>query len=70
MFERIKAYKKLKKMDEYLKGVKVMGEITSDEEMVNQANETLRINEILRKEIIFNRKTARKYNLECIRKGF
>ena len=70
MFERIKAYKNLKKMDKFLKGVKVMGEITSNKEMVNQANETLMQNEILCKEIIFNRKTARKYNLECIRKGF
>ena len=70
MFERIKAYNKLSKMDKFIKGVKVIGEITSDKEMINQANETLMQNEILRKKIIFDRKAARKYNLECIRKGF
>ena len=70
MFERIKAYKKLNKMDKFLKGVIVMGEITNDKEVINQANETLMKNEILRKKIIFDRKTAIKYNLEFIRKGF
>lgn len=70
MFERIKAYKNLKKMDKFLNGVKIIGEITNNEDMVITAKETLYKNDILRKEIIFNRKKAREYNLECIRKGF
>lgn len=69
MFERIKAYKNLNKMDKFLKGVKVIGEITNNNEMVTTANETLYRNEILRKEIIFNRRKARRYNLECIKQG-
>ena len=70
MFERIKAYKNLNKMNKFLKGVRVMGELTKDNNMVSTANETLYKNEVLRKEIIFNRKKAKKYNLECIRKDF
>lgn len=69
MFERIKAYKNLNKMNKFLKGVKVVGELTKDYDMVATANETLYRNEILRKEIMFNRKKARRYNLECIKQG-
>lgn len=70
MFERIKAYRKLNKMNKFVKGVKSIGELTNNIEMVNQSNETLYKNEILRRKIIFNRRAARQYNLECIKKGF
>jgi len=70
MFERIKAYKKLNKTDEFLKGVKMVAVITNDQEMLNDANESLYLNEVIRGKIMFSRKTARSYNLECIKKGF
>lgn len=69
MFERIKAYRKINKMDKYIKEAKVIAEFAHDDTVVNMANETLYINEVLRKEILFNRKKAEKFNLECIKKG-
>jgi hypothetical protein len=70
MFERIKAYKNLKKANKFLQGVKFVAEISNDEEMLSTANKTLAMNESLKSKIIFNRKMAKNYNLEMIKHGF
>ena len=70
MFERIKAYKNLRRSDNFLKGARVIAKATKDYEMLLAANDSLCKNEVLRNKILFNRKLARKYNLEVIRKGF
>lgn len=70
MFERIKAYRNLKRSNKFLQGVKIAAEITNDEEMLSTANKTLAMNESLKSKIIFNRKMARNYNLEMIKHGF
>ena len=49
MFERIKAYKSIKKSNKFLKGCKLTAELTGDEEMLKEANETLYLNEKLKK---------------------
>lgn len=69
MFERIKAYRNLKKADKFLEGVQYTGEIMNDKDMVNDAINTLNKNKALRKEIIFNGKKAKKYNQECKNSG-
>lgn len=62
MFERIKAYKKLKEINRFLKGAKVgakvAAKLTGNEKMLNDANETLRYNELIRKEMWHNREMA------------
>ena len=58
MFERIKAYKKLKEINRFLEGVKVAAKLTGNEKMLNDANETLRYNELIRKEMWRNREMA------------
>lgn len=70
MFERIKCYKNLRKAEKYLRGVKRLGEIIQDEEMIREANETLYKNAILKKKIWLNRKMAENYNMELLRRGF
>ena len=49
MFERFKAYKKLNKSNIFLKGCKVMAELTGYEKMLKEANEALYLNEKLKK---------------------
>lgn len=58
MFERIKAYKKLKEINRFLEGAKVAANLTGNEKMLNDANETLRYNELIRKEMWHNREMA------------
>lgn len=58
MFERIKAYKKLKEINRFLEGAKVAAKLTGNEKMLNDANETLRYNELIRKEMRHNREIA------------
>lgn len=58
MFERIKAYKKLKEINRFLEGAKVAAKLTGDEKMLNDANETLRYNGLIRKEMWRNREMA------------
>ena len=69
MFERIKAYKKLYKSNKFLKGCKVIAELTEDDKMLKEVNETLYLNEKLKKSMWLNRKLAERYNLESIRNG-
>ena len=70
MFERIKCYKNLRKADKFARGVKRLGELTNDEGMIREGNETLYKNTILKKKMWLNRKMAENYNLECLRHGF
>jgi hypothetical protein len=58
MFERIKAYKKLKEINRFLEGAKVAAKLTGNEKMLNDANETLRYNKLIRKEMWHNREMA------------
>lgn len=70
MFERIKAYKKIKKINKSIKGYKLIAELAGDEEMLKKANETLYLNEKIKKMMWRNRKLAVNYNLETIKRGF
>lgn len=70
MFERFKAYKRLRKMDEFAKGSKRIAELLHDEELVKKANELLYLNELVRKEMWYKREMAVSYNLYCIKNGF
>ena len=70
MFERIKAYKKIKKINKSINGYKLIAELTGDEEMLKKANETLYLNEKIKKMMWRNRKLAVNYNLETIKRGF
>jgi len=70
MFERIKAYKNLKKANKFLRGVKIAAEISNDKEMLSDVNKALSMNESLKRKMIFNRKIAKNYNLEMIKHGF
>lgn len=58
MFERIRAYKKLKEINRFLEGAKVAAKLTGNEKMLNDANLTLRYNELIRKEMWHNREMA------------
>jgi hypothetical protein len=58
MFECIKAYKKLKEVNDYLEGARTMAELTGDEKMLNDANEALYYNWMIRKEMWRNREMA------------
>lgn len=70
MFERIKCYRNLRKAEKYLRGVKKLGEISQDEEMIREANEALYANAIIKKKMWFNRKMAENYNMELLKRGF
>ena len=64
MFERVKAYKKLYKSYKFLRGCKILAEMTENEELLKGVNETLYLNEKLKKSMWLNRKLAERYNLE------
>ena len=69
MFERVKAYKKLHNSYKFLRGCKILAEITENEELLKGVNETLYLNEKLKKSMWLNRKLAERYNLESNRNG-
>lgn len=58
MFERIKAYKKLKEVNDFLEGAKVTAELTGDEKMLNDANEALYYNRRIGKKMWRDREMA------------
>lgn len=70
MFERFKAYAKLRKANKFLKGCRVVARLTDNEEMLKEANETLYLNEKLKRKMWYKRKMAVAYNLNWIKKGF
>ena len=49
MFERIKAYKSIKKSIKFIKSCKLIAELAGDEEILKQANETLYEHEKLKR---------------------
>ena len=69
MFERVKAYKKLHNSYKFLRGCKILAEMTENEKLLKAVNETLYLNEKLKKSMWLNRKLAERYNLESIRNG-
>ena len=69
MFEQIKAYKRLHKSYKFLRGCKILAEMTENDELLKAVNETLYLNEKLKKSMWLNRKLAERYNLESIRNG-
>lgn len=69
MFERVKAYKRLYKSYKFLRGCKILAEMTENEELLKGVNETLYLNEKLKKSMWLNRKLAERYNLESIKNG-
>lgn len=64
MFERVKAYKRLYKSYKFLRGCKILAEMTENEKLLKGVNETLYLNEKLKKSMWLNRKLAERYNLE------
>lgn len=70
MFERIKCYKRLRRAEKSLRGFVRVGEIIHDEQMIQDANEALDKTAYLKGRILFDRKMAKKYNLEFERNGF
>lgn len=66
MFDLIRAYKNLKKANKFLRGVKIMAEISNDKEMLSTAKMLLDMNENLKRKLIFkpflSRKIAKNYN--------
>ena len=70
MFERVKAYKKLHNSYKFLRGCKILAEMTENEKLLKAVNETLYLNEKLKKSMWLNRKLAERYNLDSIRNGF
>ena len=69
MFERIRCYKILRKAEKFLHGMKRLGEITNDKDIIKEANEALYVNAKVKKQMWHNRKLAEEYNLELIRQG-
>ena len=69
MFERVKAYKRLYKSYKFLRGCKILAEMAGNEELLKEVNETLYLNEKLKKSMWLNRKLAERYNLESIKNG-
>ena len=69
MFERIKAYKKLNENNKFLKGCKIIAEMTDDKNMLKEINEALYLNELIKRKMWLDRKMAIDYNLESIRRG-
>lgn len=58
MFERIKAYKKLKEINRFLEGAKVAAKLTGNEKMLNDANEALYYNGLIGKKMWRDREMA------------
>jgi hypothetical protein len=60
----------IKKGEKFAYGIKRFGEISNDKEMVREANEILYKSKLLKKQMWFNRKKAKAYNDECMKRGF
>lgn len=62
MFERLKALKRLNKMDKFLKGSLIIAELTNDREFETIINEAISDNYLMKKSVLKSRKKAKKYN--------
>lgn len=70
MFERIKAYKTLKKSEKFLEGCKIIAETTGNKALLNEVDESIRLNEKLRRCMWRNRAMAKEYNIETAKINF
>ena len=70
MFEIIKCYMRLRRMDKLNRGFIKVGKVLENDEMIKTAEEVLRLSTIVKKKIWFNRKLAKNYNLQFERQGF
>lgn len=70
MFERIKCYRKLKRAEKLMLGAIKIGEILNDDELAREANEALKLNKVMMKRMMFNRKMAKEHNLGFEKAGF
>ena len=70
MFERIKCYKRLRRAEKWLRGSVRIGEILNNDGMISDANDALTKTAYMKRRIVFDRKMAKKYNLEFERNGF
>ena len=70
MFERIKCYKRLIRMEKLLRGSVRIGEILQDDKMIYDSKEALQQSACIKKNIWRNRKMAHMFNLEFDKHGF
>lgn len=70
MFERIRCYRHLKKMEKFTRGAIVAGSLIGDDDMVKKANETLSDILLIRKRMWTNKQLAKNYILEALKHGF
>lgn len=68
MFESIKAYIHLRKMNKFLKGVKAIAELTDDVSLLKEAEEALIRSSKISK-MLWRNKVAKTYNQERLKKG-
>lgn len=70
MFERIRCYRHLKKMEKFTRGAIVAGSLIGDDDMVKTANKTLSDILLIRKRMWTNKQLAKKYISETLKHGF
>ncbi len=69
MFERIKAYRNLKKFDGFIAGEKKIAELTGDEDLLREANEAMAMYYLHRNKFLKSHTLAKAFNAEIIRRG-
>lgn len=62
MFERIKCYRTLRKAEKFIRGARLIGQYTNNEELIRMADETLHKQKLIKERAWRDRKLARKYN--------
>ena len=70
MFEQIMAYKNIRKAEKCLKGIRRFAELSHNEELLIDVNETIYKNRMALPIIVCSRKRSRAYNLSCIKNGW
>lgn len=70
MFEIIKCYMRLRRMDRLNRGFIRVGKVLENDEMIKASEEALRLSNIVKKKIWINRKLAKNYNLQFEEQGF
>ena len=70
MFERFKAYARLRKNEKFLKGCKIAAELTDDKVALYAVNDALCLNKLIKKEMWRKRKLAVSNNSNCKMNGF
>ena len=70
MFEIIKCYMRLRRMEKINRGFIRVGKVLKNDEIIKNAEEALRLSTIVKNKIWFNRKLAKRYNLQFEEQGF